>query len=151
MQEGSKQLRFTIDTNNVISGTISPGNYASHLLASWSKGAFAWIQTSQTFHEVEAVLHREKFRVKYGFQQEEIQAFLSTLATGATFVTAMPLSNLPLHSRDKKDDIFLACALSGECDYLITSDEDLLVLNGRPELETLHIVPAEKFLKEHTV
>jgi predicted nucleic acid-binding protein len=58
-------------------------------------------------------------------------------------------TELPIHSRDTKDDKVLRCALMGKCDYLITGDEDLLILNGRAELGNLHIVKAADFLKKH--
>jgi putative PIN family toxin of toxin-antitoxin system len=102
---------------------------------------------SQTFHELQEVLRRERFKVKYGFQEKEIEELLETIATGTEFVPAIPIFRLPLHGRDKKDDKFLACALGGDCDYLITEDEDLLVLNGKRELGKLQIVTAYEFLK----
>jgi uncharacterized protein len=148
MSERSKAPpRLTIDTNHIVSGAISPGNYSSQLLLLWQKGAVHWVQTSQTFHELQEVLRRERFRVKYGFQETEMAELLETIATGTEFITALPVSDLPLHSRDKKDNKFLACALGGDCDYLVTEDEDLLVLNGERELGKLQILTAYEFLK----
>lgn len=148
MSEGSNLPRLTIDTNNVISGTISPGNYDSHLLGSWSKGEFQWIQTPQTFQELQDVLHREKFRVKYGLQEKEVEGLLNGVAGGAIFTTPISMFELPLHSRDKEDDKFLACAFGGNCDYLITGDDDLFVLNGKKELGKLEIIKAAEFLRK---
>jgi predicted nucleic acid-binding protein len=59
-----------------------------------------------------------------------------------------PLDSLPLHSRDPKDDKLLALALGGNADYLITGDQDLLVLNDNPGLENLRIITAAVFLQE---
>jgi hypothetical protein len=42
--------------------------------------------------------------------------------------------------------ILLACALGGKCDYLITGDEDLLVLNGKEEVGKLQIIKVGAFL-----
>jgi uncharacterized protein len=147
MSEESKPPRITIDTNHVVSGIISPGNYSSRLLLLWQESIVHWVQTSQTFHELQEVLPRERFRVKYGFQETVVAEVLETIVTGTEFVTGIPISQLPLHSRDKKDDKFLACALGGDCDYLITEDQDLLVLNGKRELGKLQIVTAYGFLK----
>jgi len=96
---------------------------------------------------LQEVLRRERFRVKYGFQETKIAGLLETIATGTEFVSALPLSQLPLRSRDNKDDKFLACALGGHCDYLVTEDEDLLVLNDKHELGNLQIMTAYEFLK----
>lgn len=61
----------------------------------------------------------------------------------------MPLAaeHFALHSRDPKDDIFLACALAGQCDYLVTGDRDLLDLQGHPGLGQLRIVTPREFLE----
>jgi putative PIN family toxin of toxin-antitoxin system len=147
MRKESNRPRLTIDTNTVVSGTISPGNFASHLMKEWEQDAFVWVETPQTFQELAEVLSREKFRVKYAISIDDTHEFLEAVVSGATFVTPLPLSQLPLHSRDKKDDKFLACAIAGNCDYLVTEDEDLLVLNGRPELGKIQIRTAYEFLK----
>ena len=50
-------------------------------------------------------------------------------------------SNLPALTRDPKDDYLLAYAVVGRADYLVTGDDDLLVLR---EVEGVKIVsPAE--------
>lgn len=54
---------------------------------------------------------------------------------------------LPIHGRDPEDDFMLATALRGVANYLITGDEDLLVLNGNPALGKLKIVLVKDFLK----
>jgi putative PIN family toxin of toxin-antitoxin system len=76
--------------------------------------------------------------------------FIENLTVAADFVKALPLDALPIHSRDAKDDIMLACAISGNCDYLITGDDDLLILNGRPELGMLKIIKAAEFLRRNS-
>ena len=58
-----------------------------------------------------------------------------------------PLAPLPIHSRDSHDDKFLAVALGGNAEYLITGDDDLLVLQGDPRLGTLQIVTAREYLQ----
>jgi len=35
---------------------------------------------------------------------------------------------VPTYTRDPKDDKFVACALVGDANYLITEDRDLLIL-----------------------
>jgi predicted nucleic acid-binding protein len=45
--------------------------------------------------------------------------------------------------RDKKDDKFLALAISGQADFIVTGDEDLLVLN--PFREVVIMSPADFF------
>ena len=92
------------------------------------------------------MLHRDYVKQRYQLPQEEIQELLTSLREATERVT--PLDSLPLHSRDPKDDKLLALALGGNADYLITGDQDLLVLNDNPGLENLRIITAAVFLQE---
>jgi putative PIN family toxin of toxin-antitoxin system len=92
-------------------------------------------------------LSREELKNKYHIEVDETQSFLNNLAVGTEFVTAMPQESLPIHSRDEKDDALLACAFGGKCGYLVTGDEDLLVLNGKKELGEIQIIKVAEFLQ----
>ena len=138
--------RAAIDTNLVISGTISPHNIPSQLLTFWGQGNFEWIQTAETFVELQDVLSREKIKIKSHIDATKAETLLDSIAVGAEFVDPVPHESLPIHSRDPEDDKFLACAYGGNCDYLISGDEDLLTLKGRPELGKLKILTVSQFL-----
>ncbi len=139
--------RVTIDTNLVISGTISPNSVPSQLITFWINGGFNWIQTQETFNEIKEVFTRKNIKMKYHLNPKEIQAFLDNLSIGAEFVKPIPIESLPIHSRDAKDNILLSCTLGGNCDFLITGDEDLLVLNGEKKLGKLQIIKVVDFLQ----
>jgi putative PIN family toxin of toxin-antitoxin system len=134
----------------VISGMIAPRSTPSQLLSAFTKGKFSWVLTEDTFAEIHEVLSRDNFMKKYHISGDHALAFLENLTVAADFVKAVPLDALPIHSRDAKDDILLACAVAGDCDYLITGDEDLLILNGRPELGKLKIIKAAEFLRRNS-
>jgi predicted nucleic acid-binding protein len=53
------------------------------------------------------------------------------------------LEDIPSISRDPKDDIFLACAKAAKALYLVSEDNDLLVLK---QYEDTAIVNAAQFL-----
>ncbi|HSH81667.1 MAG TPA: putative toxin-antitoxin system toxin component, PIN family, partial [Herpetosiphonaceae bacterium] len=59
---------------------------------------------------------------------------------------ATPREPFPVAVRDVKDAHVLAAALDGSADYLITGDDDLLVLADDPRLGTLQIVTIRVFL-----
>ena len=145
----NEKARVTIDTNLVLSGIISPNSTPSHLLTAWIHGAFEWILTDAIFGEIKEVLSRKDITSKYHISESETRGFLENLEVAADFVTPLPLHALPIHCRDAKDDIFLACALGGRCDYLITGDEDLLVLNGEKALGKLQIIKVAAFLHQN--
>ncbi len=66
------------------------------------------------------------------------------LQSGA--IQAVPLSSLPIQSRDPNDDMFLAVALGAAATFLVSGDNDLLSLKGAPELGELRIVTVREFL-----
>jgi putative PIN family toxin of toxin-antitoxin system len=147
MNEPNNKPRVVIDTNLVISGIISANSAPSKLFTSWTQDNFHWILTEETFNEIKEVLSREKIKTKYHIDETETQSFLDNLAISVKFIAPVPKDALPIHCRDPKDDIILACAIAGSCDYLITGDEDLLVLNGKKELGKLQIIKAAEFLQ----
>lgn len=138
-----------IDTNLLISSVIIKSNSLLHkLVTAWRKHSYRLVLSEEIVIEVENVLKREKIYRKYNILPEEIEEFISELRNSTDFVKPFDLDALPVHSRDVKDDKLLACALTGKCGYLITGDEDLLVLNGRAELGDLKIIKALEFLQK---
>jgi len=56
----------------------------------------------------------------------------------------MEAADPPRASRDPKDDVFLATAVAAEAEYLVSEDQDLLVLG---EYEGVKIVNTLSFLR----
>jgi predicted nucleic acid-binding protein len=57
----------------------------------------------------------------------------------------LPTETVPVAVRDVKDIHLLAAALGGDADYLVTGDDNLLVLNGDPALGWLRIVTVRTY------
>jgi predicted nucleic acid-binding protein len=53
------------------------------------------------------------------------------------------LGPIPSYTRDPKDDKFVACALAGDVEYLVTVDQDLLVLGS---LAAIQIMTPHEFV-----
>jgi uncharacterized protein len=69
------------------------------------------------------VVARPKFK-KY-FSQKDISSLLDSIHEYADFIPIVSRVNV---CRDKKDNFLLSLCLDGKADFLITGDEDLLVL-----------------------
>lgn len=134
-----------IDTNLFISAIIRGGT-PYKLLKAWHEDKFSLILSRDLLGEISNVLKREEIYHKYQINQGEITKLLDGLQLNADFVAPSAIADLPVHSRDPKDDKLLACSLSAKADYLITGDEDLLVLNDHPSLKGLKIVSVKEFL-----
>jgi len=133
-----------VDTNLFVSGSIIKHGIPYQLLMAWRSGSFLLLISEEQRTELEDVLHRPEIAQKYRLSQQEIADLLLLVDNTAPQV---PLRRrLPVKVRDPKDAHLLAAALGGKADYLVTGDEDLLVLNGHPKLGTLAIVNAREFL-----
>ena len=143
MRSASVPLKAIIDTNLFVSASILHRGAPYELLGTWERNAFALLTSRDQRREVRSTLSRPKF-VRYGVSSVQVTSLLKRMAAQSTLVT--PLSVLPLHVRDVKDEPILAAALGGSADYLVTGDDDLLVLDGDPRLGNLRIVTARAFL-----
>jgi putative PIN family toxin of toxin-antitoxin system len=138
-------LRVVIDTNLFVSGVINVHGLPRRLLEAWYAGQVLVLTEASLLAEVIRVLERPRIRTKYGLTPERITELQERIVRTAELVT--PLSPLPAHSRDAHDNNFLAVALGGNAEYLITGDDDLLVLDGHPALGRLRIVTVHDFLE----
>jgi len=74
--------------------------------------------------ELEEVLNRKKFD-KYISKEKRIQF----IAKFFDDVEIIEIVEIVIACRDRKNDKFLELAVNGKADYIITGDQDLLVLN----------------------
>lgn len=137
MTASIRPLRATVDTNLFVRGLIRAGTPPSKLLHAWIDRRFRVVTSSELRSEVQTVLARPKF-VRYQPDAELLAAILDALAATEQVV--------PLQSRDPKDNMVLTCALGGQVDYLVTGDQDLLVLVNEPGIGPLRIVTPRQFL-----
>ena len=146
MTEGNKPV-VVIDTNLFSNALIRKSSgKPSQLVNGWQEHQFHVAMSDELIEEIRGVLTREKMAKKYGITPEEAEAFITELRLSTRSITPLKLADLPIHSRDKKDDLLLACSFGGDCDYLISHEEDVLILAGRPEMGKLKIVTVSQFL-----
>src|SRR5579859_213421 len=136
-----KLVRATVDANLLVSGLLWIG-VPSQLVDAWLAGQFRLVTALPLREELADVLTRPKF-ARRGLTPERLATILDALAASDQ---ATLLPTLPIAVRDPDDAIYLACALGGQADYLVTGDDDVLVLDGEPALGTLRIVTVRAFL-----
>lgn len=133
-------IRVVIDTNVLIRYLIRPSAAVRRLIEElWIGGLISMVSTPELVAELEAVLQRDKMRrFIVAADSEALLAALNQLAE-----MLPPLGEVPQYTRDPKDDKFVACALLGNVDYLVSLDQDLLVLT---RVGDTPIVTPEEFL-----
>ena len=145
MQKGSKP-KVVIDTNLLVSAAIIQGNLPGQLVTAWKKEQFILLISEPMLVEIKDVATRERIKRKYPLFLKRVTELIENIELGAELIKPFVDKDLPLHCRDQKDDMLLACAFGGNADYLVTRDEDLLVLRGNPALGTLQIITVSEIL-----
>lgn len=98
----------------------------THKLVMGYADRYRLVYSSETRAEILNVVNRPKTRKKFqALTDESISLLNNRYQMGLLVTLDYPI---PAVSRDPKDDIFLATALAGSADYLVTQDQDLLVL-----------------------
>lgn len=113
--------RLVIDTNLWISFLISDSFSKLDKLVQTHKVIFLF--SEELLNEFLEVISRPKLK-KY-FSDSDVKALLNAIQSHADFVTVKSHVNV---CRDKKDNFLLALSEDGKADYLLSGDEDLLIL-----------------------
>lgn len=114
------------DTQIFLRALINSRSACGRLLFEWDEH-YQLYMCDEIEAEILDVLTRSKVRNKFPqITDESIQYITSRIA----LLPRIRLSkdDLEARCRDPKDDIFLACAKVAEADYLVSEDNDLLVL-----------------------
>lgn len=130
---------IVIDTNVLISAVLRFNSVSGLAFQKASVDAHLFY-SDETLSEIIDVFSRKKFD-KY-ISIHERNTFIASFLKAATRIDVPPLP-IPV-CRDPKDDKYLALALAGQSKFLITGDNDLLVLNP---FENISIITPSDFLK----
>lgn len=141
----NKKIRVVLDTNLIISAALIPQSLPEQVFQSWLKGFFDLLISKEQLEEIRATSKKGKL-AGYQLFSERIEELIQNLEFAAELVKPVAETDLPVHSRDPKDDYILAVSLGGKADYLVTGDEDLLVLSANPGLGKLEVVSVRQFL-----
>jgi putative PIN family toxin of toxin-antitoxin system len=126
LERNQDKPKAVVDTNVFVSGTISPHGIARKILNAICSEQFILITSEKINEEILEVLHREHIYKKYGFTESIIDDICALLYEGSKLIQGLYVVEGIVSNTD--DDKFLACALEGKADYIISSDEHLLNL-----------------------
>lgn len=133
-------MRVIIDTNVLVSSALSINATPARIFERFRAGAFELIVTEEILAEYRRALGYERARKRHGFTLAQIDETVGELAKSAKVVEANEIARI---STDPDDDKFLACALAGEADYIISGDKHLLRLQ---QYEGVQILSPAAFL-----
>ena len=131
---------IVIDTNTFIAAGWRVHANARRVFAAVARRRFRLAVSSAILSEYHGVSKRPRFAGR------NYAGLLSWIEKYALLVEPAPLGKR--RSRDAKDDIFLACALSAKAEFIVSNDQDLLVL-GKPF--GIQILTPAQFIARHNL
>lgn len=136
-------FRVVIDTNVLISGLFGIKNSPSSKILNIIRTQQVVLVTSPVImEEVGDVISRERIVKRTKMSTDARSAFIDKLIERSDITPGKQLPQLV--GRDVKDDKFLACGIEGGVNFIITGDEDLLVLKN---FEGIKIVSPREFVE----
>lgn len=133
-------IKIVIDTNIFVSALLFENSLPFQVVKlAEKKGTILFSET--TLGELKQVLNRKKFD-KYVTLQEREAFFLKLMMTGENVLIHRNIKAC----RDEKDNKFLELAVNGKADFIITGDNDLLVLNP---FENIPIINPDIFINTY--
>jgi putative PIN family toxin of toxin-antitoxin system len=132
-------MKTVIDTNVFISGVFFKGP-PYQILKAWREGRIRLVISDEIFEEYQRVGEL----ISNDFPKVDLRPFLELLAIHTEFVVSKKLHN-PV-CEDPDDDKFLACALAGKSEIIISGDKHLLRVSG---YQGIKVVRPRKFVDDY--
>jgi putative PIN family toxin of toxin-antitoxin system len=108
-------IRAVVDTNVLVSAMISSAGNEALLVMAINQGLLTPCFSDEILKEYSGVLCRPRF----GFPAEEVDALLNLFRRRGDLLNPAPI--VPI-SPDPGDDKFIACAVEGDADFLVTGN-----------------------------
>lgn len=134
------KLRIILDTNILISGLLLSSSTSQQVFDIVTDNEILLISES-TFTEFYKTITRKKFD-KYLSLEKRLQ-FLAKLKKKASVIV---ITETIAICRDVKDNQFLELGVSGNANFIITGDKDLLVLHP---FRNIDIITVNEFLTRY--
>jgi putative PIN family toxin of toxin-antitoxin system len=134
-------VRIVLDTNVLISG-IFFGGVPGRILNAWSDEKVKFVLSLDILKEY----YRVAQELSKKFKAIDVSSIIDHIAVQSEVIQSPPLPKKVC--KDKDDDKFISCALTGKVRYIVTGDKGFLSLSNYLGIQI--ITPrqfADKFLK----
>jgi putative PIN family toxin of toxin-antitoxin system len=119
-------IKIVVDTNVFLSGILSPGQAPAKLLELILTDKVRLVISPQIIQEISRVIRYPriiKLLQKRNLTTQEVEQVILNILRIASITPGEII--IPQTADDPADDIFLACALEGQADYIISGDHHL--------------------------
>jgi putative PIN family toxin of toxin-antitoxin system len=138
-------MRAVLDTNLLVSYFLTQGDTMSRIINHWEQGHFVNIVSPAILTELKEVVNRPRLRP---YMSADPQTLIDVIEQDAEFIPGdLKLTGI---CRDPKDDIFIACAVEGHADVLVSGDDDLLTVGAYQGVQIINPAAFLQLLEEQT-
>jgi putative PIN family toxin of toxin-antitoxin system len=117
-----------LDSTVLISAFLTPHGSAGALVLNTPPLAFGLYLSFEIVEETKSrLLNRVRLRKRYNYTNGDVERYITDLYTAARLVVELPTIQVV---RDPNDDFVLATAIKARANYLVTYDNDLLVIKN---------------------
>ena len=135
-------LRIVVDTNLFVSSLLSRQGAPAQVIDAWHNRRYLLVASEPIVTEIHRVISSPGIREKFAILDQDIEALLLLINQEALIVpgVANVMNAIP---DDPQDEIFLACALDGQANLIVSGDRHLLDLG---KYHGIPILTARQFL-----
>lgn len=134
-------MKAVLDVGQYVSATIHARGHPAQILAAWRAGRLELVTSTAILDDLRRVLRYPRLRKRHQWSDEEIELFVDSIALAATLTPGILEVNAV--AEDPTDNKVIACAVEGQADYVVASDDHLLKLERYSHIE---ILPPRRFL-----
>jgi uncharacterized protein len=135
-------LRAVLDTNVMLNGLFGRGTLTATIYGFWVTRVCMLVTSRAILREVAHVLHSPHIQRRFQPREETITRFLRLVFRKA--ILTQDLYTTARLTADPTDNKFLACALEGQADYIVSRDPHLLNLK---HFHAMQIVEPPAFVR----
>lgn len=117
-----EKLNVVLDTNVWVGGAVFKNSISRRLLNCWEANGFFALVSKEIVIEITDTL-----RKYFSFTDDEAYEWYKKIYEYALVVD---VHSLIQRCRDANDNKFLACAVDGKANYLVSNDDDLLSMGA---------------------
>jgi len=140
-----RRLRAVIDTNLFVSGLFGKDTVSARLQNHWINLDFLLVTSIDIIKEVNRVFHYPRIQERFNPKEETLKKFFRLVFRKA--VITKDRYKTDKITDDPTDNKFLACALEGKADYIVSRDPHLRNIK---HFQGIQIIDASTFVEKVT-
>ena len=136
-------IKAVLDSGVIVSAFVTPKGISAELLHSARQDLFKIYLCEQIFEEIKRVLLTyPHIREQYFYSNRQVAMFCQGLRDATNLVAKIPV--IKVIANDPNDNMVVACAIKAKAQYIVTRDDDMLVIG---KYKGIKIVTPEEFME----